>query len=96
MAALGTILKKEITDKILATFPGSFINDKEIRICGVEEGKEIQIKVTLTCAKQNIENGGSSNSIGVTAAPTQNVVAPTEPSAAEKENISTLLSKLGL
>jgi hypothetical protein len=96
MAALGTNLKKEITDKILATFPGSFINDKEIRICGIEEGKEIQIKVTLTCAKQNIENGGSGGSIGVTVTPTQNVVAPTEPSAAEKENISTLLSKLGL
>ena len=44
MALKGTILKKEITDKILATFEGSFLyNDgKEIRIPGLEDGQELQ------------------------------------------------------
>ena len=53
MALKGTILKKEITDKILATFEGSFLyNDgKEIRIPGLEDGQELQVKVALTCAK---------------------------------------------
>ena len=60
MALKGTILKKEITDKILEVFPGSFLyNDgKEIRIPGMEEGQLIQVKVALTCAKTNVEQNG--------------------------------------
>jgi len=57
MAAKGSQLKNEITQKILTTFPSSFIyNDgKEIRINGMEDGQELQIKVTLTCAKTMVE-----------------------------------------
>ena len=37
MAVRGQKLKAQITQKILDTFEGSFINDKEIRICGEED-----------------------------------------------------------
>lgn len=54
MAVKGAESKKKITDKILETFEGAFLNDKEIRIPMVEGGSEVQIKVTLTAAKENI------------------------------------------
>ena len=58
MAAKGSVLKEEITNKILECFPGSFRYDKEIRIPGIENSENLQIKITLTCAKVNVENGG--------------------------------------
>ena len=56
MAARGSVLKQEVATKILAAFPGSFLyNDgKEIRIPVMENGEEIQIKVALTAAKENV------------------------------------------
>ena len=56
MALKGTIAKKEITDKILATFEGSFLyNDgKEIRIPfvpGYNDGEIIEIATFLKTLK---------------------------------------------
>ncbi len=58
MAIKGAQLKSEITQKILATFPNSFLyNDgKEIRIDGEEAGERVQIKVTLTASKTPVDN----------------------------------------
>lgn len=58
MAIKGAQLKGEITQKILATFPNSFLyNDgKEIRIDGIENGERVQIKVTLTASKVPVDN----------------------------------------
>lgn len=56
--ARGTESKEIITRKILETFENSFKYDKEIRIPIVENGELIQIKVTLTAAKVNVESGG--------------------------------------
>lgn len=55
--ARGTESKSVITKKILETFEGSFLyNDgKEIRIPLKEDGEIVQIKVTLTCAKTNVD-----------------------------------------
>ena len=56
--ARGSYEKELITNTILKIFKNSFINDKEIRIPVMSaEGEEIQIKVTLTAAKTNIETG---------------------------------------
>lgn len=64
----GQIAKDVITKCILKVFDGSFINDKEIRIPFMEGSDLCQIKVTLTCAKVNIEGGGTS-SVANEAAP---------------------------
>ena len=105
MAAKGAVLKQEIVEKILATFPNSFLyNDgKEIRINGVENGENIQIKVALTCAKVAVE-GGSDTAVPGVADPQPSAVRPVtsgesvpqEPSEDEKERLTALLSKLGL
>ena len=46
MAAKGSISKEIIVQKILDTFDGAFKFDKEIRIPMIEDGAEVQIKVT--------------------------------------------------
>ncbi len=105
MAAKGSILKQEVAEKILAAFPGSFLyNDgKEIRINGTENGESLQIKVALTCAKVAVEGGDDIILPGEKTAATTNVKptgtnekVPQEPTAEEKERLTTLLNKLGL
>ena len=100
MAVKGIILKKEITDKILETFPGSFLyNDgKEIRIPGMEEGQLIQVKVALTCAKTNVEQDGENAlpgelNVGI---PENKVQTTVEVSQEEKDNVKKLMAILGL
>lgn len=105
MAVRGSILKQEITKKILEAFPGSFLyNDgKEIRINGSEAGVPLQIKVTLTAAKEAVENddGGGlvfSSAEATSASPTvnKNEKVPDEPTEEEKENLKKLLASLGM
>ena len=98
MAVKGQIIKKEIQAKILELFPGSFLyNDgKEIRICGIEEGAEVQVKVTLTAAKTNVSPDGEAifatppaeSASTETAQPTATI------SAAEEDNIKRMAELL--
>lgn len=105
MAARGSVLKQEVATKILAAFPGSFLyNDgKEIRINGVEDGQNLQIKVTLTCAKVAVEGGEDTVLPGEnikTVSPAQAITTsekvPQEPTNEEKERLKTLLNQLGM
>ena len=91
--AKGQSSKEIITKKILETFEGSFINEKEIRIPIVENGEPIEIKVALTCAKVNI--GGGVGSVNAEVAPAVN----TENREITKEEVSEvrdIINKLGL
>lgn len=97
--AKGSILKQEITNKILETFPGSFLynNGKEIRICGNENGELLQVKVTLTCAKENVEVGndnGNNVAIAANNVVDNNVIV--EPTQEEKDNVRRLMEALNL
>lgn len=102
--AKGQQFKKEIQEKILQLFPQSFLynDDKEIRICGMEDGQPIQIKVTLTCAKENVSVGSDTAVPGSGDFPVINqpvTVASNEPIAptdAEKARVAELLRNLGL
>lgn len=102
MALKGTLLKKEITDKILATFEGSFLyNDgKEIRIPGLEDGQELQVKVALTCAKTNVSPNGENALPGedtITEVSVSNTSqVSTEVTQEEKDNIKKMMEVLGL
>ena len=97
MAARGTESKNIITQKILQTFEGAFIyGGKEIRIPLQENGERVEIKLTLTCAKENV---GGNSAFAVTesqtspAASASTIAAPTEQ---EKANIANLMERLGL
>jgi hypothetical protein len=101
--AKGAQAKSEVMKKILSTFEGSFTysDGKEIRIPVYEAGELVQIKVTLTCAKENVVAGADSAMPGdfpapKTTAPTPERTAPVQPTEAEKQNVAALLKKLGL
>ena len=110
MAAKGSVLKEQIIQKILETFPGAFKYDKEVRIPGDEGGEELQIKVTFTCAKVNVEPGEDTAVPGATATVIKEKTNSTsestpiagstmkleEPTEEEKKNVEDLLTKLGL
>ena len=88
MSARGSILKKEVAEKILAAFPGNsflFNDGKEIRINGMEDGQKLQIKVTLTCAKVAVEGGSEVPSSGEVTGTGPAPQSPEEPTAEEKE-----------
>ena len=98
MAARGSIVKEQVAQKILETFPGAFAYEKEIRIPMTENGELIQIKVTLTAAKTNVESTCDEVAVTVASTPVEAkpVVAKTEPSADEKKAVADLMAKLGL
>ena len=77
MAARGAEAKLEITKKLLEVFPNSFMYNegKEIRIPVVENGEVIQIKVTLTAAKTNVDIGGDTAVPGSATAPVKATVS---------------------
>lgn len=95
--ARGAVSKQAVIDKILETFQGSFIYGKELRIPMVEDGEQVEIKVTLACAKTNVGDGAvagdfeSGNAVQVSV-----TEAPAKPTQAEIDNISKLMDRLGL
>ena len=104
MAARGAESKEKVMQNILKTFPGAFKYDKEIRIPMIENGEEVQIKVTLTAAKTNVASGGDVALPGATPqmaasqtpAQLKHDIAAMEPTAEEKENISNFLKMMGM
>lgn len=105
MAAKGSIAKEQVMNQILAAFPKAFKYDKEIRIPMIENGEELQIKVTLTAAKNMVAAGGDTAMpgtqtkevvVGLTATGHVTERVPVAPTDEEKQNVSNLLSMLGL
>ena len=101
--ARGAEAKAAVAKRILSTFEGSFLyNDgKEIRIPMLENGETVQIKVALTCAKENVEMGGDTAIPGDFPAPKTAPVTPAapavvEPTADEKQKVQDLFKMLGL
>lgn len=106
MATKGSQLKIEVANKILETFPGSFLyNDgKEIRIIGKENGLEIQLKCTLTCAKENVIPNSENSIPGevnkeINFSDNDTIVKEEvniEPTQEEKDNVKKMMEVLGL
>lgn len=101
MAIRGSIAKEKITEKILEIFQDGFINNKEIRIPYIENGEEVQIKVALTAAKENVENPKSvanfnTSTTVISSESSSQEIFSNEPSEEEKKNLQMLINKLGL
>ncbi len=98
--AKGQKSKNIVAQKILDIFEGAFQYEKEIRVPLMEDGELVQIKVTLTAAKTNVEQGGE-NAI---PAPIESIALETgtnpsikvETTEEEKENVRRLLASLNL
>ena len=104
--ARGTESKNIITAKLLETFAGSFIYDKNIIIPMVENGESLQIKIALTCIKTNVSAEDSTpaefkaapasdNELNFEDTPTP---SPAEINATpeEKANIARLVEKFNI
>jgi len=97
----GSFTKELVTQKILETFDGAFLyGNKEIRLPFTEEGEPIEIKVTLTCAKQLVGETGpgpfATLNFEDNTSPAQSQRTEViKPSEEEKKNVETLLSNLG-
>ena len=101
--ARGQEEKLIVINKIKEVFPEAFEYDKTIRI----PVGDVQIKVALTAAKDNVEPGGDTAVPGVKttkvvaiangAEPVfEEVSAIIEPSAEELNTVSNLMTQLGL
>ena len=100
--ARGAEEKQIIIDKIKEVFPEAFEYDKTIRI----PIGDVQIKVALTCAKDNVEPGGDTAVPGIKATKVtiaegaepvfEDVSATVEPSEEELNAVSNLMESLGL
>ena len=88
--------KEEITKKILETFEGAFLNDKEIRIPWIEDGQEVQIKFSLVCAKENIASPNSA--VNISSSPSVPTYKAEDLAITEEEKKETLdlLKRLNL
>ena len=101
MAARGSESKNIITAKLLETFAGSFIYDKNIIIPMVENGESLQIKIALTCAKTNVESGMDTAIPGATTVTTatpkvMDTHGVAEVTEEEKQNVLKAMAALGL
>lgn len=101
MAARGSFAKQEITKKILETFEGSFLYNggKELRIPVMENGDVVQIKITMTAAKVNVENGADTAIPSVEKKTQTEVMDGTDPAhltEEEKQEVNDLLKSLNL
>ena len=105
--AKGAYAKEQIFAKILETFEGSFMYNggKELRIPFDEGGNLVQIKVALTCAKDNVNPTGEVLEMKESAPAAKetgsfmNFPEPhkkVEPTEEEKQNVEDLLKALGL
>ena len=100
--ARGQEEKLIVINKIKEVFPEAFEYDKTIRI----PIGDVQIKVALTAAKDNVEPGGDAAVPGVKATKAtiaegaepvfKDVSAVIEPSAEELNAVSNLMESLGL
>ena len=102
MASRGAEEKQIVIDKIKEVFPEAFEYDKVIRI----PIGDVQIKVALTCAKDNVESGGDTAVPGVKATKVtiaegaepvfEDVSKTIEPSQSELDAVNNLMNQLGL
>lgn len=100
--ARGQEEKLIVINKIKEVFPEAFEYDKTIRI----PIGDVQIKVTLTAAKDNVEPGGDTAVPGVKATKVtiaegaepvfEEASAIVEPSEEELNAVSNLMTQLGL
>ena len=101
--ARGQEEKLIVINKIKEVFPEAFEYDKTIRI----PIGDVQIKVTLTAAKDNVESGGDAVVPGTKATKVvaiangaepvfEEASAIVEPSAEELNTVSNLMESLGL
>lgn len=96
MAARGTESKSVIFNKLKEIYPNAFWEDegKILRIPMNEGGNPIEVKVTLTAAKNILGSGVVESAFPATSETI--IESPVEMTTEEKEKVATLLASLDL
>ena len=97
--ARGATSKQYVFNKILETFPGSFMqDDKILRIPCEEDGATVEIKVSLTAAKDILGGEVASTQTFDWETPTAepNITEAAQPSEDEKARIAKMMAALGM
>ena len=97
MAARGTIAKQEVTEKLREAFGDNFIGEyeKKIYVWANDGGDRVQIAITLTCPKIQIETGATSVDSD-SAFPATASAQSIEFTDQEKKNLEDLMARLNL
>ena len=100
MAARGTIAKTNVENKIKEIFGTDFagISDKKLYIWADDGGERVQIAITMTCPKTNINFDGEpvSNNYGSFVEGNYSSTPVVEFTKQEEETIDMLIKRLGL
>jgi hypothetical protein len=92
MAIKGTQAKAEILAKLQEIYPDAFLVDKVLRIPMIEDGQTVEIKITLTAAKDVL---GGAKKIEAKTVNTSSTMS-TEPTEEEKIKVAEALKSLGM
>lgn len=94
MAVRGTLAKETVIKKIQEAFGPDFLGivDKKLYISAKENGENVQIAITLTCPKENLEFAAAP----VTQATSQATPSTAQFTSQEKETIEKLMRRVGL
>lgn len=104
--AKGADSKTKVFEQLQKMFPESFWNGpKEFRIPMEENGERVELKVTLTCAKENVgvsdsidfssSNEPTSDNNTIVESEDRDASLSGEPTEEEMENIKNLAEALG-
>jgi hypothetical protein len=106
--ARGATAKVNVENKIKEAFGTSFagVADKKLYVWADDGGEKVQIAITLTCPKVNVDFGDNAGGF-IEAGPATETVAPyvgkritaepiVEMTPEEEKNIADLIKKLGL
>jgi hypothetical protein len=103
--ARGSEAKEYVSKKMLETFEGSFMqDDKILRVPVLENGATVEIKVTLTAAKDILGAGAAKTDPktqgefdwSADASTSVEAAAAAQPTDEEKQNIRRMMAALGL
>lgn len=94
MAARGAEVKEKLTNVLTKLFPASFMDGKILRIPMKENGEIVEIKVTLTAAKDVL--GGASVDTFTSNSVTPVYAAYDIPTDEEIEEVKKYLSSMGM
>jgi hypothetical protein len=106
--ARGSVAKNNITEKLKNFFGVDFAGeaDRKLYVWADDGGEKVQIAITLTCPKVNVDFGDNAGGF-IEAGPATETVAPyvgkritaepiVEMTPEEEKNIADLIKKLGL
>lgn len=99
MAIRGTEAKNYVSKKIQETFGPAFLGvvDKKLYISVKENGENLQVAISLTCPKENLEFAANeAPTIGKATAPAIGTATSAQFTQKEKETIEELMRRVGL